>query len=237
MGPPSMGYDRAITIWSPDGRLYQVEYALETVRKGSPTLGIRTKEGIVLAAERRVGSPLTEITDKILRIDEHIGISFSGFFADGRILIDKARIYAQIHRLVYDEPIGVETLAKRICDILQIYTQHGGVRPFGVALLIGGVDEAGPQLIGTDPSGAYQKYYAHAIGAGDTKILEVLTREYKRDTSLEEAILLSLKALGLLVKELTVDRVEMAVIDSETRKFKKIPDSEKEEYIKKLGLQ
>jgi len=228
-----MGYDRAITIWSPDGRLYQVEYALETVRRGAPTLGIRCKHGVVLAAERRIGSPLTEITDKILPVDEHIGVSFSGFFADGRILIDRARVYTQVHRLIYDEPIDVETLARRICDILQVYTQHGGVRPFGVALLIGGVDAGGPQLIGTDPSGAYQKYHAHAIGSGDSKIIEALTKNYRQDLTLEDSILLAIKALSIVIEDIAPQKLELAVIDAEEKKFRKIEGDEKIKYIQK----
>lgn len=234
-GPQGMGYDRAITIFSPDGRLYQVEYAIEAVRRGWSTLGIKVTGGVVLAAEQRIVSSLAEVTEKIQQIDDHIGISFSGFFPDARVLIDKARTYAQIHRLLYDEPILVETLAKRICDILQIYTQHGGVRPFGVALLIGGVDDYGPQLIGAEPSGAYMKYYAHSLGSGESTIESILEKEYRRDMSIEEAIQLALKALKAVMEgNISPERVELAVIDSETRRFRKFSFEEKRKLIEQL---
>jgi len=230
-----MGYDRAITIFSPDGRLYQVEYAMEAVRKGWNAIGIKSGEGVVLVAERRSISPLTESTEKILKVDEHVGVTFSGFFADARILIDRAREYAQIHRILYDEPIGVELLARRVCDILQAYTQHGGVRPFGVALLIAGIDREGAQLVGTEPSGAYVKYYAHAIGSGAPEIIRVLEKGYKPDMALRESIMLALSSLKSVVGEdLTPERVEIAVIDVKTGKFKKLTSDERAELISKL---
>jgi len=164
--PPGVGYDRAVTLFSPDGRLFQVEYAYEAVKKGSTTLGIKTRGGVVLAAEKRQPSRLAESAEKMKKVDEHIGLAFSGLFGDARVLIDSARVYAQLHRLVYGERISVELLAKRICDIKQVYTQHGGVRPFGVAFLIGGVDKRGPQLIRTEPGGSYMSYKAEAIGLG-----------------------------------------------------------------------
>jgi len=230
-----MGYDRAITIFSPDGRLYQVEYAMEAVRKGWNAIGVKGKEGVVLVAERRSISPLTESTEKILKVDEHIGVTFSGFFADARILIDKAREYAQIHRILYDEPIGVELLAKRVCDILQAYTQHGGVRPFGVALLIAGIDSQGAQLVGTEPSGAYVKYYAHAIGSGASDAIRVLEKGYKPGIRLEESVILALSSLKVVMSgELTPESVEIAIVDVRSRKFRKLTMEEKGDFISKI---
>ena len=173
------GHKRAITIFSPDGRLFQVEYASEAIRKGLTAVGIRCKDGTILAAERREFTPLMEPVDKIYQIDEHVGLVFSGLPSDARILIDRARLEAQINRLIYDEPISIESLTKAICDIKQIYTQHAGVRPFGVAFIIAGIDFNGPELFGTDPSGAYRKYYAHAIGSGEQTAREILEKEYK----------------------------------------------------------
>ena len=138
---PQIGYDRAITVFSPDGRLFQVEYAREAVKRGTTAIGIKAKNGVALLVDKRVTSRLLEASsiEKIFRVDEHIGAATSGLVADARVLIDRGRVEAQINRIVYDEPISVETLAKRICDFKQTYTQFGGVRPFGTALLIAGV--------------------------------------------------------------------------------------------------
>jgi len=231
--PTGVGYDRAITIWSPDGRLYQVEYAMEAVRRGSITLGIKTEDGIVLAAEVRSMALLEESSRgyKIVAVDDHIGVSFSGWFSDARVLIDKARYYAQVHRLLYDEPIEVELLARKICDILQIYTQHGGVRPFGVALLIGGVDFTGPQLIYVEPSGTYYRFLAHAIGTGAEELRGLLEKNYRKDLHLDEAVTLAVRSLNKVIEGgLKVENIEIAVIERKTMKFRKL----KREEIRKL---
>ncbi|MEM4699491.1 MAG: archaeal proteasome endopeptidase complex subunit alpha, partial [Candidatus Nezhaarchaeales archaeon] len=166
--PPGLGYDRAITVFSPDGRLFQVEYALEAVRRGWTTLGVKCVEGVVLAVEKKKILPLVDPSsmEKIWKIDEHVGVAYAGLASDGRVLIDRARVEAQINRLIYDEPIDIEMLTRRISDLKQLYTQHAGVRPFGVSFLIAGVDKTGPKLFMTEPSGAYAGYYATAIGAG-----------------------------------------------------------------------
>jgi len=145
---PSMGYDRAITVFSPDGRLLQVEYAREAVKRGTTSLGIKYKDGVLLAVDKRIASKLieTKSIEKIFQIDESIGIATSGLVADARVLVDRARIEAQASRITYGEAIGVELLAKKICDFKQLYTQHGGVRPFGIALLIAGVNDAQDSL-------------------------------------------------------------------------------------------
>ena len=153
MFPAAAGYDRAITVFSPDGRLYQVEYAIETVRRGTLALGVKTKEGIILAVEersRKLQSPGE--TQKIFQVDDHLGLAAAGYIPDARIQVDQARVYAQSNRLVYDEPIEVETVAKRIADLAQQYTQYAGVRPFGVSLVIGGVNNDTANLYLTDPS-------------------------------------------------------------------------------------
>ncbi|MHA1836276.1 MAG: archaeal proteasome endopeptidase complex subunit alpha, partial [Candidatus Odinarchaeia archaeon] len=149
------GYDSAITIFSPDGRLFQVEYAIEAVRHGTPIVGLKVKNGVALVALKKEAPPLMDekSTQKIFRIDFHIGSAIAGLHADARILIDFARVQAQIERLTYDEPIMVETLVKKISDMKQVYTQQAGIRPFGVSLLIAGYDAKGPQLYSTDPSG------------------------------------------------------------------------------------
>jgi len=168
-------YDRAITVFSPDGRLFQVEYAMELVNRGATILGIQTSEGLVLGSEENI-----EVLEeagycwKIFRVDDHIGAAIVGLSSDARILIDQARIYAQSNKLTYDEPIDVEVVTKRICDIQQMYTQHAGVRPFGVSIIFGGVDKTGPRVFGTHPSGTYRGYKATALGAGRETVLNIL---------------------------------------------------------------
>jgi proteasome alpha subunit len=236
--PPGAGYDRAITVFSPDGKLFQVQYAQEAVKRGLTALGIKVNEGVVLAAEKRVRSKLVEETsiEKIFQVDEHIGAAASGLIADARVLIDHARIEAQINRLRYDEAISVEALAKRIGDTKQLYTQHGGVRPFGARLLIAGVDDKKPRLFETDPSGVVAAYKCQAIGGGAQTVTEFLERKYEETLSLEDAILLALEALCLVVEgEFSEENVEMAIIPVKTGRFQKLSNEEIAKYIKKLG--
>ena len=236
--PPGAGYDRAITVFSPDGKLFQVQYAQEAVKRGLTALGIKVKEGVVLAAEKRVQTKLVEEVsiEKIFQIDEHIGAAASGLIADARVLVDHARIEAQINRLRYDEPISVQSLAKRIGDLKQLYTQHGGVRPFGARLLIGGVDSDSAHLFETDPSGVVAAYRAQSIGGGATTVMETLERGYEEGMSLESAVVLALEALRTVIeRELEPEKVEVAVIALKTRRFEKFGSEEIGKYIKKLG--
>jgi proteasome alpha subunit len=236
--PPGAGYDRAITVFSPDGKLFQVQYAQEAVKRGLTALGIKVNEGVVLAAEKRVRSKLVEETsiEKIFKVDEHIGAAASGLIADARVLIDHARIEAQINRLRYDEPISVQSLAKRIGDTKQMYTQHGGVRPFGARLLIAGVDDGRPHLFETDPSGVVAAYKCQAIGGGAQTATDFFESKYDEKLSLDEAILLALEALRMVVEgEFTAENVEMAVIPTKPGLFEKLSDEEISKYIKRLG--
>ncbi|MEM1657844.1 MAG: archaeal proteasome endopeptidase complex subunit alpha [Candidatus Jordarchaeales archaeon] len=230
---PGLGYDRAITIFSPDGRLFQVEYAIEAVRRGTTAIGVRCKDGVVLAVEKRILSLQDpESVEKIFVIDEHIGAAIAGLTADARVLVDQARVQAQVNKLTYDEPISVESLTKYIGDLKQVYTQHAGVRPFGVSFLIAGVDDGGPKLFMTDPSGTYWGYWATAIGAGSQKAKEILEKEYKKDINLEEGIKLALTALkAVLEGEFDATRVEIAIVDVKTRKFRKLSAEEVQKYI------
>ena len=161
-------YDRAITVFSPDGRLFQVEYALAAVDRGPTIVGVSCPEGVVIGAEEKVESKLQDpnFSQKIYAVDEHLGAAVVGISSDARILIDESRVYSQSNRLMYDEPIDVEIVTKRIGDVMQIYTQHAGVRPFGVSLIFGGVDKTGSKLYATDPIGSYRSYKALAIGIG-----------------------------------------------------------------------
>jgi len=230
-------YDRAITVFSPDGRLFQVEYASETVKRGATVLGIASPEAVVLAAEERATSKLQDPSFmwKIFQIDEHVGAAVAGLSCDAHILVDQARIYAQSNRLLYDEPIDVEILTRRIGEIKQLYTQHAGVRPFGISILFGGVDRKGSRIFWTDPSGAYLAYRAWAIGAGGDAANEILEAEYKDAISLDESVVLALKCMSKVLEEkIDAQKIRIALIPSATRKFVKLAPADVDKYLKKL---
>jgi proteasome alpha subunit len=228
-------YDRAITVFSPDGRLFQVEYALETVNRGATILGIVCPEGIVLGAEEKIESRLQDsnFTWKIFAVDTHIGAAVVGLGSDARILIDQARVYCQSNRLMYDEPIDIEVISKRIGDIKQLYTQHAGVRPFGVSIIFGGVDKSGNRLFSTDPSGTYRSYKAVAVGVGRETVEGILKAEYREDLNLEETVKLAIKCLkkALQAREEQV-RVKISTIPAATKAFRMMSDEDVDKYLK-----
>jgi proteasome alpha subunit len=230
-------YDRAITVFSPDGRLFQVEYAMELVNRGATILGIQCKEGLILGSEETVEAlEEADYSWKIFRVDDHVSAAIVGLSSDARVLIDQARIYAQSNKLTYDEPIDVEVVTKRVCDIQQMYTQHAGVRPFGVSLIFGGVDKTGTRVFGTHPSGTYRGYKATALGAGRETVLSILKDEYKEDLSLEQSTKLAVKCLvkALEARQLPL-RIKIAIIPVATRKLEMLLDETLEGYIKELG--
>jgi len=232
-------YDRGITIFSPDGRLYQVEYAREAVKRGSASIGIRARNGVVLVVDKRIRSSLMEETsvEKIHKADDHIGIASAGHVADARQLIDFARRDAQINRVRYDEPIGVEALTKDITDHIQQYTQVGGARPFGVALIIGGIENGQPRLYETDPSGTPNEWKALAIGSGRDDIQQYLEDNYTEDVSLEDAVGLALTGLGQVHEEgLRPEGIGVATVDAESGLFIELTDEEIGEYLRAHDL-
>ena len=232
---PQMGYDRAITVFSPDGRLFQVEYAREAVKRGTTAVGIKSEEGVALLVDKRITSDLIESKsiEKIFQIDDHIGAVTSGLVADARVLIDKARIEAMVNRIYYDEPISVETLSKRICDQKQNYTQYGGVRPYGTALLIAGVNSDGvAMLFETDPSGALLEYKATGIGAGRNTIMELFEENFKSEMSMEEAILLGLEGLYKTTEgKFNTHTIEIGLISRKTKNFEILSEDKTSKYI------
>ena len=238
-GPPSMGYDRAITVFSPDGKLYQVEYAAENIKKGWTTIAIKSPKGGVIVAERRRIAPLIDISsiEKIYLIDTHIGSSFAGLAADGRVLIDYARRIAMNYRFVYDEPVDVEYIVRNICDVKQLYTQHAGVRPFGVSLIFLGVDSKGVQLFKTEINGYYFAYLAIAMGSGEQPAMEFLEKNYKEGMSVDDLIELALKALRSSAEApLTAENVELGYITLEDKVFRKLSREKLAELIAKTGV-
>jgi len=231
-------YDRGITIFSPDGRLYQVEYAREAVERGSPTVGVRTAEGVVLAADRQIRSPLIEreSIEKIHSVDNHIGIASAGHVADARQLVDHARQQAQLEQLRYGEEIGVETLTKAVTDHIQQYTQVGGARPFGVALLIGGIENGEPRLFEADPSGTPYEWQAVAVGGGHDRIRDHLEEAYDPELSQENGIKLALEALAAEHDELEPEGVHVSSVTVDDPVFTTVETDDVAEYIGELGI-
>ena len=232
-------YDRGITIFSPDGRLYQVEYAREAVKRGTASIGVRTKDGVVIVVDKRIRSPLMErdSVEKIHKADDHIGIASAGHVADARQLIDFARQRAQINQLRYGEPIAVETLTKEVTDYIQQYTQVGGARPFGVALIIAGIANGKPRLYETDPSGTPYEWKALAIGADRADIREHLEENYNEEADLDGGIRLALEALASVNDgELTPEGIGVATIDVETEQFHELDAEERTRYLEEFEL-
>jgi proteasome alpha subunit len=230
-------YDRGITIFSPDGRLYQVEYAREAVARGTASVGVRTPDGVVLGAHRRVRSPLMERSsvEKLHTVDDHVGIASAGHVADARKLIDFARRRAQTEHLRHGESIPVETLTKAVTDNIQEYTQTGGARPFGVALLVGGVDENGePRLFETDPSGTPYEWQATAVGGDREEIQSTLEDGYREDLDLDAGIELALRGLASTNEGLEAQAVELATVDVESRAFSTLETDAVESHLAEI---
>ena len=236
MQPGQMAYDRAITVFSPDGRLFQVEYARVAVTRGATTAGVKFKDGVILMAGKGLSSRLMEVDsiEKIFEIDRHIGAATSGLVADARVLVDFARIAAQVNKVTYKEPISVDLLVKRVSDYKQNYTQYGGVRPFGTALLIGGADDQGIHLYETDPSGAMVSYKAGSIGSGSNTVREVFEEKFAEDMDQEAAILLGLEALQKASEEpLQADTLEVGVVEAGER-FARLTAEEIQAFLGRL---
>ena len=235
MLPAAAGYDRAITVFSPDGRLYQVEYAIETVRRGTLAIGVKSKDGIVLAVEEKPRKlQNSEITQKIFQVDDHIGVAAAGYIPDARSQVDNARFFSQSNRMIYDEPIEVESVAKHLADQCQQFTQYAGVRPFGVALIIAGIDKSGSTIFLTDPSGTYISYDAVAIGAGSDQVTEYLEKFYKKDMPFEDAAALAIESIYLVSEEKDgTKHIKMAQILNDAKLMTRTPEKDIERFAAK----
>ncbi|WOF16406.1 archaeal proteasome endopeptidase complex subunit alpha [Methanoplanus sp. FWC-SCC4] len=231
------GYDRAITVFSPDGRLYQVEYAREAVKRGTTAVGVKCSDGVVLIVDKRVSSRLLEQSsiEKIFKIDDHIAVASSGLVGDARALVDRARIEAQINRVSYNESIDIETLSKKLCDHMQTLTQYGGARPYGTALLIAGVSDEQTRLFETDPSGTLLEYKATAIGTGRPAVMKVFEQDYFEEMKIAEAVPMGLKALHAATEgKFDVSNIEIGVVTLTDRMFRKMSKEEVSEYVEKF---
>ena len=232
MLPAQQGYDRAITVFSPDGRLYQVEYAIETVRRGTIAVGVKCKDGIVIAVEEKPRKlQISKTAQKIFQIDDHVGVAAAGYIPDARSQVDNARFFSQSNKMIYDEPVEVETIAKHLADQSQQYTQYAGVRPFGVALILGGVVGGKPQLYVTDPSGTYISYDAIAIGSGSDQVTDFLEKTYKSDLSLDDAAALACAGIYLSSEDKEgTGHIRMAHIKTETGLYEIVSDEQIAKY-------
>ncbi|MFB5636386.1 MAG: archaeal proteasome endopeptidase complex subunit alpha [Nitrosopumilus sp.] len=228
MLPAQQGYDRAITVFSPDGRLYQVEYAIETVRRGTIAVGIKCKDGIIIAVEEKPRKlQISDTAQKIFQIDDHVGVAAAGYIPDARSQVDNARFFSQSNKMIYDEPVEVETIAKHLADQCQQYTQYAGVRPYGVALILGGVVNNTPQLYLTDPSGTYISYDAIAIGSGSDQVTDFLEKTYKEDLSLDDAAVLASAGIYLSSEDKEgTSHIRMAHIKKETGLYELVPEEQ-----------
>jgi len=235
MYPASSAYDRAITVFSPDGRLFQVEYAREAVKRGTTAIGIVYGDGVLLATDKSLKTRLVKADsiEKIFKIDDHIAAATSGLVADARRIVHYARVEAQREKVAYNEPVRVEVLTKDVCDLKQMYTQYGGTRPFGTSLLIMGVDDSGPHLFETDPSGAFSEVYATAIGSGKKEVEAVFEKEYDTSASLDSAVKLAIKVLKKAGdKDVSAETIAISYISAKNRKFTKMAQEEIKKALK-----
>jgi len=236
-------YDRSVNTFSPEGRLFQVEYAIEAIKLGSTAIGVVTSEGVVLAVEKRITSSLMEPTtiEKIVEVDKHCALAFSGLTADSKMLVERARVESQNHWFVYDEPLKVESIAQAVSNLAIQFGDSDGdggglSRPFGVSLLFAGIDEKdGPVLFHMDPSGTYVKYEAKAIGSGSEGAMQSLQEVYHKSMTLKEAIKNSLTILKQVMEEKLNDtNVEVATITKDGG-FNILKSDELQSYIKELS--
>lgn len=213
-------YDSRTTIFSPEGRLYQVEYAMEAISNAGAAIGMLCKDGVVLVAEKKITSKLLDThavgvrREKMYKLDDHVCCAVAGITADANILINTCRQIAQRYFFAYQEPMPVEQLVRSLCDTKQGYTQFGGQRPFGVSLLYAGWDEHyGFQLYQSDPSGNYGGWKAVAIGAGAQAAQNLLKTEFKEETTVADGIQTLIKVLSKSMdSSLTVEKVELATV-------------------------
>ncbi len=229
----SRGYDKTPTMYSPDGRIYQVEYAIETVKRGTLAIGIICSDGVIIAVEENPRAlQVADVTQKIFQVDYHIGVAAAGYIPDARVQVDNARFFSQSSKLTYDEPVEVETVAKHLADQCHQFTQYSGVRPYGVALIIAGVDQKGEAIYVTDPSGTYVSYAAVAIGAGSEEVTDFLEKNYKPEISLEGGAALATAAINLKSeKKDGAKHVKMSWVKKDKKILEKVSESEIEKFV------
>ncbi len=230
--PEYMGYDRTIAVFSPDGRLFQVEYAKEAVKKGTTSIGLVYKDGVILATVKQVIKLIVPgAIEKLFKIDEHLGAVAAGLLADARVLVNQLMVKAQVNRITYEEPMDVWSLAKSLGDRMQISTLYAGLRPFGVSFLVGGVDSTGPHLIEADPSGMLYEWKAYAIGRGATIANKIFRNKHKEKMDEKAALKLAISVIKKAEKITDIPKsLDISIIRKKDKKFHKLS----EEEIRKL---
>ena len=231
----AMGYDRAATMFSPEGHLLQVEYAEKTVRLGSSSIGLNCKDGVVFVADKRLRDKLIapESASKIFEVDEHIAASAAGILSDARILIDQAQILAQQNRVTYGSPIEPISIIRLLADKKQLFTQYGGARPFAVSVLLAGVNKGRGHLYTSDVTGNFFAYKANVIGENEEKIREVLRSEFKEEMNIEEGIKFCLRIFkDVLGKNFDLSRFDVGYIKIEEEKLKRVSGDALKKYVK-----
>ena len=231
----AMGYDRTATMFSPEGTILQVEYAQKTVRLGSASIGMVCSDGVFILADKRVKDKLIiqSSANKVYEVDSHIIGSAAGIVSDARVLIEKAQLIAQQHRITYDSPIEPELVVKELANIKQQFTQYGGARPFGVSLLIAGIRGHKPELYTSDITGNYFSYHANAIGENDEKIRERLRENYKPELNIKKGVKLALDIFKEVQgKAFELERFELAYIKSDEAKLHRVPEDELKNFVK-----
>ncbi len=231
-----MGYDRAITMFSPDGRLLQVEYATKTVRIGNTAMGIVCKDGVLLVTDKRINDKLivSSAIEKIFRIDDHLIATAAGILSDARVLVERAQQKAQENQITFDNPVDTLTIVKDMCSLKQMCTQSGGLRPFGVSMLVAGIDQDDvPRLYRTDPTGQYYQYKASVIGEGETEIIEKLHNEYKESWTTDQALTMAVQSIKeFLGDKFSLERIDAAKVNIDTKQMEKLSHERIKEIIK-----
>merc|ERR1719359_661668 len=231
-------YDMDCITWAPSGRLLQVEYAMEAVKQGTPVLGLKSEKHVVLASFKRAQSELAEHQQKIFKIDDHMCIGIAGLTADARVLAEYMRDECLEHQYVYDSPMNVGRLVAQIGDKSQQKTQNSSKRPYGVGLLIAGVDEKGPHLFETCPSGNYFEYHAMAIGGRSTSAKTYMEKHFEKfmDTDVEALLQYAVEVLNKTTASdtpLSVKNTAVAVIGI-NENYKLLADEDLQKYIDKV---
>ncbi len=231
----AMGYDRTATMFSPEGLLLQVEYAEKAVKLGSSSIGIVCSDGVLIIADKRIEDRLIvpKSANKIYEIDSHITASIAGIVSDARVLIEKSQVLAQQHRITYDSPIEPELVIKEISNVKQQFTQYGGARPFGVFLMIAGINRKKPELYTSNITGNYFSYNANAIGENDDKIKEKLREEYSKDLTIKKGVKLALKIFREIQgNKFNLKRFELSYIKKDDVKIIKLEGEELKNFSK-----
>ena len=231
----AMGYDRTATMFSPEGHLLQVEYAEKTVRLGSTSIGLVCNDGVLIVADKRVNDKLivSKTASKIYEVDDNIVASAAGIASDARMLMEKAQLTAQKHRVTYDSPIEPEVIIRELSNTKQMFTQYGGARPYGVSIMLAGTNNGKPELYTSDVTGNYNAYFANAIGENDAIIKERLREKYKKDMTIKQGVKLVFEIFKELKgKDFDLEKFELAFIQNDKERLQRVDGEGLKDYTK-----